>query len=799
MKIKERLYLATAITIVLVVILFISVTLASNKIAEESKKHYLAMEIQEEVFGLNIVTHEYLLFHEARMQEQWYLRYDSMGGILEEESAKSLHADYITLGDLFRQLTENYERRQKLIQEGASPEEISATLALEERLTGQLLIKSQSISTSASKLASESDASINQIRKSANNLILILATILAITVATASLVVAGSIAGPIKKLMDGTKRIGKGDLDYKIDVKSRNELGELAAAFNEMTKRRKHAEEEVRKVTRALKTLSECNQTLVRAKDESGLLHDICRNIVEVGEYRLAWVGFAEQDKKKTVRPVGQWGCEKGYLKKLNITWADAKRGRGPTGTTIRTGKTSIANNITTDPDYATWQSEAKKRGYTSSIALPLVDNEHAFGALNIYAVEPDAFKAEEVELLTELANDLTYGVMALRTRDAVKRAEAEWRHTFDSMSDFVSVHDKNHRFVKVNKTLADSLGKKPEDLIGKHCYKVFHHTNEPWPNCPYNKTLKSKKPATEEVDDPNIGVPLLVTTSPILDEKGEIIAAVHIAKDITELKKAEESLRKQTHDLGERVKELNGLYGTSQLIADPNNTLDEVFQGTVDLIPPSWQYPEITCARITFNGKKFTTPNWKKSKWMQSTDIVTPKGKVGVIEVAYLKQKTKIDEGPFLKEERHLIDGLARILGDFIERKKAEEELRGYVEELSVVHELDRSIIENPDLSSLLSFIVDKARKLTDADAAFYGFVEDDVIHHRTFKGIRTKAFKKIELKKGTGLGWHALKMKKPVVVEDIFADKRFKDVPYDAVKKEGLISVLSVPFLSG
>ncbi len=719
MKIKERLYLVTAITIVLVVILSSAVFLASGKITEENKKHDFAMHIQKGVFELNIVTQEHLLFHEERMREQWYLKYDSLGGILEEESAKSLHADYIALDDLFLQLNEYYERRQKLIQDGASQEEISAILALEERLVAQLLIKSQSLATSASKIAIETEVSIQRLQRSTNYLILSLIVLLTITVATSSFVVARSIAAPIKKLIDGTEIVGKGDLDHKIDVKSNDEIGALATAFNEMTKRRKRAEDELQTVNRALKTLSECNQTLVRARNESKLLHDICRNIVEVGEYRLAWVGFAEQDKKKTVHPVAQWGYEKGYLKKLKTTWADTKRGRGPTGTAIRTGKPSVVRNILTDSNYAPWRADANKRGYASAIALPLVADDQTLGALNIYAVDPDAFYAEELELLTELADDLAFGTVALRTRAEVTRAEEEWRHTFDSISDLVSVHDTDHRFVKVNKTLADTLGKKPEDLIGRHCYEVFHHMNEPWPNCPYNKTLKTKKAVTEEVDDPNIGFPVLVTTSPILDDKGEIIAAVHIAKDITEVRRAEDALRKRTHDLGERVKELNGLYGTSQLIADPDNTLDDVFKGTVDLIPPAWQYPDITCARITFEDKQYTTPNWKKSKWIQSADIVTQKEKAGVIEVAYLKQKPEIDEGPFLKEERNLIDGLARILGDFIERKQAKEALKNAYEDLKSLDELKSNVIANVshELKTPITIVKGSLDLLTNED----------------------------------------------------------------------------------
>ncbi len=135
----------------------------------------------------------------------------------------------------------------------------------------------------------------------------------------------------------------------------------------------------------------------------------------------------------------------------------------------------------------------------------------------------------------------------------------------------------------------------------------------------------------------------------------------------------------------------------------------------------------------------------------------------------------------------------------DITERKKAEELLKRSYDELSVVHEIDRNIIKNADLSSLLKFIVDKAKELTGADVAFFGFVRGDVIRHRTFAGTRTHALKKIELKRGTGLGWLAIERREAIVVRDYFTDKRLKDAPYDAVREEGLRSFLAVPFFSG
>ncbi|MEC4684134.1 MAG: GAF domain-containing protein [Nitrospirota bacterium] len=188
----------------------------------------------------------------------------------------------------------------------------------------------------------------------------------------------------------------------------------------------RRAEGELRKVNRALKVLSECNQIIVRVRDEPVLLNRICRVFVEIGGYRLAWIGFAEHNREKSVRPVAQAGYEDGYIETLDITWADTDRGRGPTGIAIRAGEVSINRNIPSNPDYALWRVEAIKRGYQSSIAIPLIDDNRLLGAINIYAPEPDAFDSEEVRLLTELANDLAYGITTLRMRAEHSRVEEE-------------------------------------------------------------------------------------------------------------------------------------------------------------------------------------------------------------------------------------------------------------------------------------------------------------------------------------------------------------------------------------
>jgi signal transduction histidine kinase/DNA-binding response OmpR family regulator/HPt (histidine-containing phosphotransfer) domain-containing protein len=204
------------------------------------------------------------------------------------------------------------------------------------------------------------------------------------------------------------------------------------SVFRDITER-KNAEEHLRRATRALRAIGSCNQAVIRAADELSLLREVCRIIVEAAGYRLCWVGYAEQDEAKTVRPVAQGGYEEGYLQTVNITWADTERGRGPVGSAIREREPAVFQDVAADPRFAPWREEALKRGYASVIGIPLFAGDTVLGALALYASEPDAFDADEVGLLLALADDLAHGITALRNQaeraraeEALRRAHAE-------------------------------------------------------------------------------------------------------------------------------------------------------------------------------------------------------------------------------------------------------------------------------------------------------------------------------------------------------------------------------------
>jgi len=226
------------------------------------------------------------------------------------------------------------------------------------------------------------------------------------------------------------------------------------ASYLDITDRKK-AREELRKSNRALMALGNCSEALASIVDESQLLKEICRVVVEVAGYRLAWVGYVESDDLRTVRPVAQSGYNGGYVDKLNITSADVEQGRGPVGTAIRTGMTSLVRNTCADPGFEPWKADALKRGYASCIALPLMAHGEAFGAITIYAPEPDAFDDEETRFLERLADNLSFGIQALREREKNKRAEAQIKASLIEKE--VLLREIHHR-VKNNLAVMQSM-----------------------------------------------------------------------------------------------------------------------------------------------------------------------------------------------------------------------------------------------------------------------------------------------------------------------------------------------------
>ncbi len=215
-------------------------------------------------------------------------------------------------------------------------------------------------------------------------------------------------------------------LTMKYPLVDRSGSIEAVAGVSTDITERKESEEALRRSSRALRAFGGVNQALVRAQSQEELLSTVCHTIVEDAGYALAWVGFIEHDEAKSVVPVEHCGKDEGYVRGLRLSWGDGPAGSGPFGRSIRELSPIVVRDVDTEVDFI-WRDEALARGFRSMMCLPLTGpGEKALGALCIYSLDGEAFDAEEVALLTELAEDLSYGLETLKARG--RRADVEDR-----------------------------------------------------------------------------------------------------------------------------------------------------------------------------------------------------------------------------------------------------------------------------------------------------------------------------------------------------------------------------------
>ena len=194
------------------------------------------------------------------------------------------------------------------------------------------------------------------------------------------------------------------------------------------------------------------------------------------------------------------------------------------------------------------------------------------------------------------------------------------------------------------------------------------------------------------------------VSASMVSDDAGELTYMLASFVDISERKQAEEERERLLDDMGERIKELRCMYRVAESVRK-RKTLEEVFRDVVALIPPAWRYPEITRARIRFGGEEYVSKGLEETGWRQSSDILVGGEARGLVEVFHLEPRPELDEGPFLKEERNLIDGIAQTLSEVIERKQAEQALRESEEKHRVIAQAAQDAIIVADATGAIRF----------------------------------------------------------------------------------------------
>jgi PAS domain S-box-containing protein len=295
-------------------------------------------------------------------------------------------------------------------------------------------------------------------------------------------------------------------------------------------------------------------------------------------------------------------------------------------------------------------------------------------------------WKSRDQIFFTGIIRDITERMQA----EELLRDQTQFITTvFESLAHPFYVVDANDYTIKMANSAA-YLGTLSETVT---CHALTHGRRTPCGDdahlCPLEEIKKTGEPAvTEHVHYDREGHRRVyeVRGHPIFGSEGKVAQIIEYTLDITERKRAEEALRERTHELGERVQELNCLYGISALVERPGISLAEILQETVDLIPLAWQYPEITAARVVLEGHEFKTANYgETTPWQQVADIRVRGQQSGTVEVCYLEERPQGDEGPFLREERSLLSAIAERLGGITERVRAEEALHKAHDELEL------------------------------------------------------------------------------------------------------------------
>lgn len=344
---------------------------------------------------------------------------------------------------------------------------------------------------------------------------------------------------------------------------------------------RKADERERDRLHRMLQTIRACDQILVTARSEAEMLRSVCRILVEVGGFVIAWVGFSRSDDDPTLLPVASWGDENGILDRILHASPDVGEGAGPVRKALQSGRTVLVSDVAEGAVPSSWQPLAAERGVHSAIVLPLFLNGTVIGAVHVCGGQPHAFDAAEQTMLEEMADDLAFAIGVLREREAHRQAEIRLRESEGRLKavleavqvGIILVNAETHEVVDANPAALRLLRRPLEDVRGQVCHQLLCPTDEG--NCPITDLHQEVDNSERELLTADGGsLSILKTVVRVQLEGQEHLLESFI--DISERKAAEAEREKLIDELQKALSEIRTLRGFLPICASCKKIRDD-------------------------------------------------------------------------------------------------------------------------------------------------------------------------------------------------------------------------------
>ena len=419
---------------------------------------------------------------------------------------------------------------------------------------------------------------------------------------------AESLASPDKTIPIATRMKHKNGQYIWLEGTVTNKLHDpdvrgIVLSMQDVTEQRR-AEEKLLRLNRLYFFMSQMNQAIIKASDEKTLFGEACRIAVEIGQFRMAWIGMLDESTKNLV-PVTHAGEESDYLSRINIiSLAGPPESMGPSGRTLREGKPMICNDIESAPEMAPWREAALGRGYLSSIGLPLKRSGRIVGVFSMYASKKDFFDAEEIALLDDLANDISFGMELFEQESLRKKAEQKLLQSKLSYQTLTEVSP-----VGIFHTNADGLttyvnprwcqisGMPPEKALDNGWFEAVHPDDREKLIMEWQQAAETRRGSTSEyrfIHPDGSVVWVLGQAVPEKTVDDVVIGYVGTITDVTDLKRAKEESDKAKQEVSDQERRFRALIENS---SDGLTILDK--DGTVIEISPTGEkimgYPRET------------------------------------------------------------------------------------------------------------------------------------------------------------------------------------------------------------